>query len=134
MEIIDRRKTVEAEPVPASVSEVDRVYSDPVPIFDRILIRQGATKTTWGESNFVIPQAYEKAPNMGVVVAASEHYIVDGKQFPMADMVKPGDIVTFSVINAEEIERDGERFALCSIFDVKLIERVSYALGVSNAG
>ena len=119
--------------IPATVSEVDRVYDDAVPIFDRILIKQGAVEATWGNSRIVIPDYAQKAPNMGAVVACAKHYIVDGKAFPMEEMVKPGDLVTFSRFNAEEIERNGEKYVLCSIFDVKLIESVSFALGVSNA-
>ncbi|HZP06791.1 MAG TPA: co-chaperone GroES [Terracidiphilus sp.] len=149
MEISDRRAmTIKAdaealtgtepeatEPQPAiqTVAEVDRVYGDPLPIFDRILIKQGAPETTWGESRIVIPDYVQKAPNMGAVVACAKHYIVDGKAFPMDELVKPGDLVTFSKFNAEEIERDGETYVLCSVFDVKLIESVSFALGVSHA-
>lgn len=142
MEIVDRRKkTIEAdvaaEPEPAvqvaSVAEVDRVYGDALPIFDRILIKQGAVETSWGATRIVIPEYIQKAPNMGAVVACAKHYIVDGKAFPMDELVKPGDLVTFSRFNAEEIERNGETYILCSIFNVKLIESVSFALGVSNA-
>lgn len=157
MEIVDRRKrTIEVDtandpgtdlraaviavipeteivPSQGTVSEVDRIYGDPLPIFDRILIKQGALETTWGDARIVIPENVQKAPNMGAVVATAKHYIVDGKSFDMKELVKPGDLVTFSRFNAEEIERDGEKYILCSIFDVKLIESVSFALGVSNA-
>lgn len=147
MKIIDRRRqTVAEEPEQASaaaaeaseqsvvsVAEVDRIYSDPLPIFDRILIKQGSKETTWGTAHIVIPDYVQKAPNMGAVVATAENYIVDGKAFPMSELVKQGDIVTFSQFNTEDVELDGEKFVLCSIFDVKLIKRVSYALGVSGA-
>lgn len=155
MEIVDRRsrtKAVDAAALAGTEQEydsgllpeespnptitlagADRVYEDPLPIFDRILIKQEAAETTWGAQRIVIPDYVQKAPNMGAVVACSKFYIVDGKSFPMEELVKPGDLVTFSRFNAEELDRDGEKYVLCSIFDVKLIERVSFALGVSHA-
>lgn len=145
MEIVDRRRRTVAldeaaltgmepeEAEGAQIAEADRVYDEPMPIFDRILIRQGAKETIWGGTKLVIPEVAQKAPNMGVVVACARSYIVNGVSFPMAELVSPGDLVTFSQFNTEEIQRDGETYVLCSIFDVKLIERVHFALGVSNA-
>lgn len=136
LEIIDRR-TGSADAIEETalitLAEVERAYADPLPIFDRILIRQGAQQTVFAGTTFVIPESARKAPNQGVVVATAESYIVEGKSFPMVELVKPGDLVTFSAFNTEEIERDGAKFVLCSIFDVKLIERVTFAIGAANA-
>jgi co-chaperonin GroES (HSP10) len=146
-EIVDRRtkaadESAEPQPPeneidalvePISLAEVDRIYSDPVPIFDRVLIRRNAKETTWGGTHFVIPESAQKSANRGVVVACADFYIIEGQSFPMVNVVKPGDVVTFSAFNTEDIDCDGEVFTLCSVFDLKLIEKVSFALGVSHA-
>ena len=112
-----------------TLEEVERVYADPIPIFDRILVRVGAAETYYQGTKFVIPESARKAPNVGVVVATANFYIVDGKPFPMAELVKPGDMVRFSHFNFEEIDIDGDKFQIGSIFDVKLIHQVTYAVG-----
>lgn len=113
------------------ITDLDRVYEDPVPIFDRILVLQGKAETVYQGTRFVIPDTAQKAPNVGVVVATAKFYIVDGKPFPMADLLKPGDMVRFSHFNFEEIDIDGEKFQIGSIFDVKLIHSVHIAVAAS---
>lgn len=140
LEVIDRR-TQSADGYPFGqlmesatanvIAEVDRVYDDPVPIFDRILVRQNAAETVWGGTRFVIPESVRQSPNEGVVVATAEFFIVNGKKFPMKDIVKPGDIVKFSKYNAEEVKCDDETFALVNIFDVKFVRKEHYALDQS---
>jgi hypothetical protein len=49
----------------------------------------------------------------------------------MKELVVPGDIVTFSGFNTEDIELDEGTFTLCSVFDLKLIEKCHFKLGVS---
>ena len=116
-----------------TIAEVDRVYEDPLPIFDRILVLQGKAETIYQGTRFVIPENAQKAPNVGVVVATAKHYIVDGKEFEMVNLVKPGDMVRFSNFNFEEIDIDGEKFQIGSIFDVKLIHAVTFAVGAASA-
>jgi len=120
--------SLEELPNPAVITDIPREYENPVPIFNRILIKKGAKETIWGDQKIVIPEFIQKAPNQGAVVAASEFYIVDGKKFPMDELVKQGDLVTFGQFNVEDIQLDGEDFVLCDIFDIKLIHRVSYAV------
>jgi co-chaperonin GroES (HSP10) len=147
MEVIDRRtQTIQAdaqaltgtEPVPSpeperGIGELDRVYDDPKPIFDRVLIMRNASATVWRGTKFIIPETAQKSANRGVVVATADFYIVEGKAFPVKDIVEPGDLVTFSGFNTEDIDVDGETFTLCSVFDLKLIEKCHFALGVSSA-
>jgi hypothetical protein len=64
-------------------------------------------------------------------VTTAKFYIVEGKSFPMDELVVPGDIVTFSGFNTEDIELDEGTFTLCSVFDLKLIEKCHFKLGVS---
>jgi co-chaperonin GroES (HSP10) len=103
----------------AKISEVDRVYSDPEPILDRVLVMQGAAETFYAGTKFVIPESSRQAPNKGVVV----------KVGPAEGAVcKPGDIVTFSRFNAEPIDIDGEIYQMVRWCDIKLVERVTYAI------
>lgn len=137
MEIIEkRRQVIEAEPVAptSTLAEVDRVYEDAVPLFNNVLIKKGTSVSTWGDQRIVIPEYAQKAPNMGAVVAKSKYWIVGNELKTLEDeMVKVGDIVTFSMFSTEDLTRDGEDYLLCSVYDLKLVERVSFALGVSSA-
>ena len=110
------------------LADLDRVYDDPTPIFNYVLVRQDAAETTWNGTRFLIPENVRKSPNEGVVVATAKWYIVDGKQFPMADVINPGDIVKFSRYNGEEVAVDEETFVLVSIFDVKFARKVHYGI------
>jgi co-chaperonin GroES (HSP10) len=126
--------TIEEAPVQArGIGELDRVYDDPLPIFDRVLIRRNAEATTFAGTQFFIPESARKSANRGVVVATAHFYIVEGKAFPMVELVKPGDVVTFSGFNTEDIEMEEGTFTLCSVFDLKLVEKCHVALGVSGA-
>ena len=131
VEIVDRRaqSMEESQSQPASVlTEVDRVFDEPLPLFNQILVRKEAAETYFQGTRFVIPEASRKSPNEGVVVAIGSFYIVDGKQFLMKEIVNPGDLVKFSVYNGEDVQIDGETFHLISIFDVKFVKRVHYAI------
>ena len=46
----------------------------------------------------------------------------------MSELVKPGDLVTFSSFNVEDVTVDGETYGLTTIFDIKLIQSGSYAI------
>jgi co-chaperonin GroES (HSP10) len=142
MEVIDRRTKLDTEPASEeaqtlvlepelSLVDIDRVYDDPLPIFDRVLIRRNAEATTFAGTSFFIPESARKSANRGVVVTTAKFYIVEGKSFPMKELVVPGDIVTFSGFNTEDIELDEGTFTLCSVFDLKLIEKCHFKLGVS---
>ncbi len=149
-EIIDRRGSKKTKPVEVVVQEdevlaevldptpplkpevviqpVETVYDNPVPIFDRILVLRMAKETVWAGTKIIVPDIAQKSPNRGVVVATAKHYIVDGKQFEMSELVKPGDLVTFSSFNVEDVTVDGETYGLTTIFDIKLIQSGSYAI------
>jgi co-chaperonin GroES (HSP10) len=142
-EIVDKRRVsnhapdepaeVVIEPAAPVLTSADRIYDDPVPIFDKVLVLQGKAETVYQGTTFIIPESAQKMPNVGVVVAAAEFFIVEGQKFPMSDLLKPGDMVRFSPFNFDEIEIDGEKFQIGSIFDIKLIHRVHYAFGEANA-
>ncbi len=127
MEVLDNRKKVIEEGI--TLAEVDRVYSDPEPIKNYVLVRQNAKETTYHGTRFVIPESAQQNPNKGVVVAVGPDLapkMVEDKQVP--GLVKPGDVVTFGRFNAEAIEVDNEPFMLVCWHDVKLIQRVAYAI------
>jgi len=121
---------VEAETAPVEaeslIQSADVVYDNPVPIFDRILVRRMAKEANWNGTKIVIPESAQKSPNRGVVIATSEFYIVEGKQFPMADLVRQGDLVVFGAFNVDDVEVDGEIYGLLTIFDVRLIQKRHY--------
>ena len=119
--------------IETSVLVAPCIYDDPRPRFDHVLISRNETETTWHGTSFIIPETVKKAPNVGVVIAISDFYIVDGKTFPTSDVVNPGDIVTFSNYNAEDLKRDGKEFAMVSVFDLKLIEKRRFAVEASSA-
>ena len=109
-----------------SLAEVDRVYSEPLPIKDYLLVRQNAKETTYHGTRFVIPESAQEHPNKGVVVAVGPE--LHGSE-TVAAPVKPGDVVTFGRYNAEPIDIDGETYQLVRFHDVKLVESVTYAIG-----
>jgi len=115
----------------SQIVQVPTRYDAPVPVFNGVLIKANATDAVFAGTNFVIPDSAKQRPNRGVVVATSKRFIVNGVAFPMEEEVKVGDIVTFGVFNTETITVDGEAYELCQIFDLKLIERVSYAVNAA---
>jgi co-chaperonin GroES (HSP10) len=131
MEIKESRTAFADEPeiveVHPTVHVVPRTFQAPRPPFNQLIIKANATDVVFAGTNFVIPDTAKQKPNRGVVVATSEWFIVNGIKFPMADEVKAGDVVTFGVFNAEDIKIGGEVYVLCSIFDIKFVESVSYA-------
>lgn len=130
-EIVDKRKAGEngvslVTPKSPIILSAERVYEDPRPRFDYVLVARKEAETTWNGTKFFIPETVVKKPNQGVVIAVSDFYIVDGKTFPTADIVRPGDVVTFGNFQAEDVARDGKEFSLVSVFDLKLIEKVHF--------
>jgi co-chaperonin GroES (HSP10) len=140
--IVDRRSHPEADgripkvdpdgvtaihdnPDTVTLAEVDRVYSEPTPIKDYLLVRQNAKETVYHGTRFLIPESAQEHPNKGVVVATGPDL---WRTEPPAAPVKPGDVVTFGRYNAEEIEIDGEIYQLVRFHDIKLVESVTYAI------
>lgn len=134
MEINDKRKfssdgekiAVEEAPIDIikpqfALSDIPCVYSDPSPKTTYILIRQQAKETFYAGTRFAIPESAQQNPNKGVVVSIG----------PQVTECKPGDIVTFGLYNAEPIKMDGDVFQLVDVYDVKLIESVTYAINIS---
>jgi co-chaperonin GroES (HSP10) len=138
--IVDRRRftadglpnidqvLAEVEAEQASILTPDTVYDSPVPIFNRILVLRQAKEAIWKGTRIIVPDIAQKDTNRGIVVAVSEHYIVNGVQHPMKELVKPGDLVTFGPFNVDTIEVDGQVYGLCTIFDVQLIQSCHYAV------
>jgi co-chaperonin GroES (HSP10) len=110
------------------VTTVERTYDDPCPIFNYILIRRNAKETVWQGTRFVIPESAQQSPNRGVVVAIAPTYFWEGKPQPMSDVVNPGDLVTFSAFNTEPVMVGDETYALCQIWDVKILEKSHFAV------
>ena len=130
MEVVDRRHTADPEPVDlVTLAEVDRVYSEPLPILNYLLVRQNAKETTYHGTRFAIPESAQQHPNKGVVVAIGPElkpFSDNGDRLP--GPVKPGDVVTFGRFNAEPIDIDGETYQLVRFNDIKLVESVTYAI------
>jgi co-chaperonin GroES (HSP10) len=110
------------------IQTVERVYDDPLPIFNHVLIRRMAKETVYGGTRFVIPESAQQSPNRGVVVATAATFIWEGKSFPMSDQVKVGDLVVFGAFNTEDIKVGDEIFTLCSVWDIKLVESCHFAV------
>lgn len=122
METVDRR-TVNGERAPkefdlSQLANIPRVYGAPRPHGKNVLVKQNAAETTYYGTRFEIPESARQSPNQGVVVSVGPEIVE----------CKPGDLVTFGLMNAEPIEISHEIFQLVSIYDVKLIEEVTYAL------
>lgn len=138
LEVVDNRKftsdgELKEEAVDTiirpSVIQANRSYDDPKPRFDYILVARKETETTYNGTTFYIPESARQKPNVGVVIAVSDFYIVGDTKFPTTDIVNPGDIVTFGHFQAEDIVRDGKEFSLVSVFDIKLVEKVCFVVG-----
>lgn len=120
-EIIDKRGKRADEPnIAALITDLPRTYGDPSPLNEYLLIKANAKQTIYRGTQFVIPDACQESPNMGVVVA------VGSKILP--ETMKAGDLVTFSRYRAEDIEVDGDKYILVSIHDIKLRQEVSFAV------
>lgn len=140
MEIIDKRSftaegdriaTVEEsetaatavtdEEVKQFLTEAPKVYDDPKPLNDRVLIKQNQAETTYAGTTFIIPDVAQKNPNAGVVIAI-------GPEVDAEKDCAPNDLVIFNVYSAEAVELDGEKFVHVSKHDIHLRQRVSYAI------
>lgn len=118
-EVVEAAVTDEA--VSQFLAEAPKVYDDPRPLNDRVLIKQHVAETTFAGTKFVIPEVAQKHPNAGVVIAIGPE--VD----PEKDCA-PNDLVIFNVYSAEEVHLDGERFVHVSKHDIHLRQRVTYAV------
>lgn len=102
------------------LSEAPKIYDDPRPLNDRVLIKQHVAETVFAGTTFVIPQVAQKHPNAGLVIAI-------GPEVDAEKDCAPNDLVIFNVYSAEDITLDGERFVHVSKHDIHLRQRVSYA-------
>lgn len=122
--VVDRRGQVEepaAATIAALITDLPRSYSNPTPLGENVLVKQNAAATTYRGTKFIIPDVVQQAPNMGIVVAVGPKI--------EADVMKPGDLITFGRYNAEPIDVDGEQYQLVSIHDVKLRQEVTFQVG-----
>ena len=85
----------------------------PVPIDDRIIVKQrAAAEITAG--GILIPKAAHEKPTEGVVIAVSEENEVD---------IKIGDTVIYTEYGPSEIELDGEKYLIVTRSDILCILR-----------
>lgn len=103
------------------LSEAPKVYDDPRPLNDRVLIKQHVAETTFAGTKFHIPDIAQKHPNAGVVIAIGPEVDADKD-------CAPNDLVIFNRYSAEEVELDGEQYIHLSKHDIHLRQRVSYAI------
>jgi co-chaperonin GroES (HSP10) len=107
------------------LAEAPKVYDDPKPLNDRVLIKQHAAETVYAGTTFVIPAVAQKNPNAGIVIAI-------GPEVDAEKDCAPNDLVIFNRYSAEEITLDGEQFVHVSKHDIHLRQRVSYAVQHSS--
>jgi co-chaperonin GroES (HSP10) len=107
------------------LSEAPKVYDEPKPLNDRVLIKQHAAETVYAGTTFLIPDVAQKNPNAGIVIAIGPE--VDADKDCAAN-----DLVIFNRYSAEEITLDGEQFVHVSKHDIHLRQRVSYAVKHSS--
>lgn len=107
------------------LAEAPKVYDDPKPLNDRVLIKQHAAETVYAGTTFVIPDVAQKNPNAGIVIAI-------GPEVDAEKDCSPNDLVIFNRYSAEEITLDGEQFVHVSKHDIHLRQRVSYAVQHSS--
>ena len=139
IEINDKRKftaegeRTEVEPETVAVTDAEvykflqespKIYDDPKPLNDRVLIKQQAAETTYAGTTFIIPDVAQKNPNAGIVIAI-------GPEVDAEKDCAPNDLVIFNRYSAEEITLDGEQFVHVSKHDIHLRQRVTYAVGQS---
>lgn len=140
IEINDKRKftaegeRTEVEPESVAVTDAEvskflaeapKVYDDPKPLNDRVLIKQQSAETVYAGTTFIIPEVAQKNPNCGIVIAIG----------PDVDLEKdcaPNDLVIFNRYSAEEITLDGEQFVHVNKHDIHLRQRVTYATHASH--
>lgn len=119
-ELLTKNVAVTDAEVSKFLAEAPKVYDDPKPLNDRVLIKQQAAETTYAGTTFIIPDVAQKNPNAGIVIAIG----------PDVDAEKdcaPNDLVIFNRYSAEEITLDGEQFVHVNKHDIHLRQRVSYA-------
>lgn len=102
------------------LASAPKVYDDPKPLNDRVLIKQAAKQTIYAGTTFVIPDVAQKNPNAGIVIAI-------GPEVDAEKDCAPNDLVIFNVYSAESVTLDGEDFVHVSKHDIHLRQRVSYA-------
>lgn len=90
------------------------------PILDRVLCKRIETPS---DSTIVTPEQYQAASLRAEVVAHGDYVFMGGVRVPLSNYVKPGDIVRLPEYGVEDIDIDGEKYALVRIQDVKGVER-----------
>jgi co-chaperonin GroES (HSP10) len=123
--ILDQKTHVTDAEVSKFLAEAPKVYDDPKPLNDRVLIKQHAAETVYAGTTFVIPDVAQKNPNAGIVIAI-------GPEVDAEKDCAPNDLVIFNRYSAEEIALDGEQFVHVSKHDIHLRQRVSYAIQHSS--
>jgi co-chaperonin GroES (HSP10) len=123
--ILDQKTHVTDAEVSKFLASAPKVYDDPRPLNDRVLIKQHVAETIFAGTTFVIPEVAQKHPNAGIVIAI-------GPEVDAEKDCAPNDLVIFNVYSAEEVTLDGERFVHVSKHDIHLRQRVSYAVKSSD--
>ena len=122
---LEPKDAVTDEQVSMFLAEAPKVYDDPKPLNDRVLIKQHAAETTYAGTTFIIPDVAQKNPNAGVVIAIGPEVDADKD-------CAPNDLVIFNRYSAEEVTLDGEQFVHVNKHDIHLRQRVSYAVSQTH--
>lgn len=86
------------------------------PIMDRVLVRRIEKSKT---SPIEIPQQYQQQSDEGEVVALGQFVVMGGREYPLDDFLKVGDIVRFSEYNGEKVIDEGVEYVLLRIQDIR---------------
>lgn len=120
------------EQLTVALAEAPKVYGPDTPILDRLLVLRTKADVVFEGTTIIIPDIAKKDPNMGVVVAVSPVLKENGVPLNglwMPCHVKEGDVVTFTQFTDEQFkDEDGNIFVLLSIWDIKKVKSVSYAV------
>jgi co-chaperonin GroES (HSP10) len=118
--VAEEKPAISEQQFSAMLADIPRVYEEPSPMTNHILVKQSAKETTYAGTRFVIPDSAQQSPNEGIVVAIGPDI--------NPEYVKPGDLVTFGRFNAEPVSIGGEEFVLVCFHDIKLRQKVVYAI------
>ena len=111
----------------------ERTYGSAKPIMDRILVMRisddpnteiledGSTRSK--KSGLITAAKYRQHSNVGIVLAAGNFVVQGGIGIPMAELLKPGDKVTYGDYNSEIFPMDRKKAeALCDNLGVNYVD------------
>lgn len=114
--ITDRRlQFQESLPQPVAVTEPpkfsEKEFGSVQTVLDRVIVKRVSADKDFEllddgslrnkKTKMVIPAKYRQHSNTGIVLVAGQFAVLGGLRIPMADIVRPGDRVTFGDYNSE---------------------------------